>query len=236
MPETPINSRPILYSGPMVRALLAGSKTQTRRVLNPQPGYPGIARWVFELHPFAPSAFRGTPAEGISFAPQEEVWSYEDWCGNLVGTYGACPFGRPGDRLWVREAFCPDWCDRPIYRADDPTLRAAFEAGYPSSPRYRPSIHMPRRLSRISLKIEAVRVERAGSITDADILAEGIEHYAAGLGLDASTPTRRRGLWEHLWDAVNGDREGGRYAFARDPWTWVIEFRRLGGSGVAHAG
>jgi hypothetical protein len=207
--------RPILYSGPMVRALLSGAKTQTRRVMSPQP-----------QESFSESYGAGGKSSRRSYGFSWQPRPGDPWIGlDSPELAAACPYGVPGDRLWVRESCCLDWSDRPIYRADDPTGRAARAAGYDREPRWRPSIHMPRWASRITLEITAVRVERVATISDADILAEGIGDYAAGLGLEASTPPRRYRLWEHLWDGVNAGRDGGRYAFGLNPWTWVITFR-----------
>lgn len=78
-----------------------GLKTQTMRPVKNQPAYPGIGKWVFELDPFAPSCVKGTPAEGKIIRKEKKVWCYEDWCGNLVGIYGDCPYGVVGDRLII---------------------------------------------------------------------------------------------------------------------------------------
>lgn len=92
--------RPIIFNDEMVRAILEGRKTQTRRLVKPQPVYPGVSKYVFLLHPFAPSTFKGTIAEGMKqIAPENKVWCEEDWCGNIVGVYGDCPYGKVGDRL-----------------------------------------------------------------------------------------------------------------------------------------
>lgn len=109
-PVTP-RERPILFSGEMVRQILAGEKTQTRRPVKPQPSfrYPGTARLVYGVHPMSPSMFVGTPAEGMIDGENRMGWLAEDWCGNVVGEAEAdafrCPYGAPGDRLWVRETF-----------------------------------------------------------------------------------------------------------------------------------
>lgn len=218
--------RPILFSGPMVRALLDGSKTQTRRALKVQPTHfnpVGVPRRV------VPS---GGPSDVIR-----------------------CPYGETGDRLWVRETFYCDHCfypegtppscywngDKPraahtpeqiqkeradmleamYYRADgDP----AFEAPEGPTP-WRPSIHMPRWASRITLEITSVRVERLQDISDADCVAEGCGALPAAIGSRmTSNPgeTIPRAMFRALWESINGPA-----SWAANPWVWAVEFRKL---------
>lgn len=206
-----VKDRPILFSGEMVRAILDGRKTQTRRVIKPQPGYPGLARMVFENNPFAPSALKGTPAENLRIAPDESVWLHEDSCGNVVGIQGKCPYGQPGERLWVRETFADvNSEDGPAlaYKADgdvrtwhefSKVFGKDYGAGpsfnydaYPGDytmwhtdlfngepdPAWKPSIHMPRWASRITLEVTDVRVERLQDISEADAIAEGLKRLS----------------------------------------------------------
>lgn len=198
--------RPILFSAPMVRALLDGSKTQTRRVVKPQPPHDLQHRSVD-----APDAF---VAEG------EHTW----WAGNHTqGIYHSarCPYGQPGDRLWVREAWAPKAidpeCTVAAYRATDDECKGPWT----------PSIHMPRWASRLDLEITGVRVERLQDISEADAIAEGIErredacgswkHYGdTGMSVDAI------GSYRSLWERINGDE-----SWKSDPWVWVVEFRRI---------
>ena len=152
-----MKERPILFSAPMVRAILDGSKTQTRRIIKPQP-HAGVRR----------SPFVGS---GIEDGHGRELRS---------------AYGQTGDRLWVRETFCPVddrenggelWCD---YRAT-PRYEASHPAGWENEPddpmalKWKPSIHMPRWVSRINLEITGVRVERLQDINGADAKAEGIQ-------------------------------------------------------------
>lgn len=142
--ETTVRERPILFSGPMVRAILEGRKTQTRRVLK-------------------------NPDDGVSTTIEDGSPLYCDDGGFWHPR--PCPYGQPGDRLWVREAhqLSPDG---PIYRA---TARehGTYEPG--GAGPWRPSIHMPRWASRITLEITDVRVERVQEITEDDAIAEGVE-------------------------------------------------------------
>lgn len=128
-----MKERPILFSGPMVRAILEGRKTQTRRVA--------------KIHGY-----------GLDDRP----------------VFGRSPFGEPGDRLWVRETFCGSCVRDPayIYRATDENPSHLFQ------PRWRPSIHMPRWASRLTLEVTAVRRERLRDITDdaARALVEGVQN------------------------------------------------------------
>ena len=194
--------RPILFSGPLVRAILEGRKTQTRRVCKPS--------WLRYLDPSEP----------------------EDHAAALA----QCPYGQPGDRLWVRETFAQMWNDEPCgcgvtfcpghehveYRADTgnplPGEWPAELRGEPGSPRWRPSVHMPRWASRINLLVTHVRLERLQEIGEADILAEGV---------DVTGHATPHEVWVDLWDSINGKRDGGAYVWARNPWVWVVEFRRL---------
>lgn len=169
-----MKEHPILFSGPMVRALLAGTKTQTRRIVT-QPRFVGPAM----IH--------------------------------------AGPYGGPGDRLWVRETFA-ETSGRVIYRESVPMGPGVW----------RPSIFMPRALSRITLEVVSVRVERLQDITDDDILAEGVTvaGVAALVGKQRSREPiacNLRGLWSLGWDAINGKRA----PWASNPWVWRVEFRRL---------
>jgi len=147
---TAVKERPILFSGPMIRAILRDRKTQTRRAVNPQP-------WL------EPDGALGWRSKG----------DYIEWNN---GRGDLSPYGVPGDRLWVREtwhhedASCFDpKCGQPthiFYRVTEP---------YPESIRWRPSIFMPRWASRITLEITDVRVQRVQEISYEDQLAEGFE-------------------------------------------------------------
>lgn len=179
-----MKSRPILFSAPMVRALLAGSKTQTRRV------------------------FKGTTEFKGPYNP-----AYLEMHKGHKGWASICPYGQPGDRLWVRETFSDDWVDlgHPVqYRADGEMDSEMWAAGV----RWRPSIHMARKYCRIELEITGVRVERLNDISVEDCRAEGIEFRV-------EVPTRQQ--FQRLWESINGEK-----SWADNPWVWVIEFKNLG--------
>lgn len=191
--------RPILMSAPMVRAILGGQKTQTRRVVKPT-GAPG----KHQTH-------TGPVAEAMS----------------------ACPYGQPGDRLWVKETWrvmnaglrtialraSPDrhgghylsqegdaWWDRWGARSD--------------GGRWQPSIYMPRWASRITLEVTSVRVERLQDITEADARAEGVDALGGRAGVSDA-----RGAFCALWSSINGPE-----SWDANPWVWVVGFRRGGGA------
>lgn len=197
--------RPILFSGPMVRAILAGRKTQTRRVLN----LPRGLYWYDEL---------GGEAEGW-FTDGEGWWHVEEL---------ACRYGNPGDHLWVRET----WAVGSIYDKTAPSKicedlpkgpgRPPCGIRYPANQecigiKCRPSIHMPRWASRITLEITGVRVERLNEISEEDALAEGVDTTCDDLGRYCPVIA-----FQNLWESINGSD-----SWAANPWVWVVEFKRL---------
>lgn len=231
MPE--IKERPILFSGPMVRAILDGRKTVTRREIKRPP----VDGWAFDgeygritsLHPkrgrFGAFIRRGV---GTDFPELDIV---------------PCPYGMPGDRLWVRETFMdlrgtgvehrpnPESpLQRYVYGADIKPGSSSDEARKDFGLKWKPSIHMPRPACRLLLEVTDVWVERLQDITDSQIIAEGIdqewladaqERYdmvLAGSGADGR-PTLRT-AWSDLWNSTGGDWDA-------NPWVWCIEFKRI---------
>jgi hypothetical protein len=215
--------RPILFSAPMVRAILDGRKTQTRRVVTPQPASPAVmGRWSNgELRKLFDKAHCIWPADAV-----------DESTGNRPDHYAVCPYGITGDRLWVRETFGPVKQIGIIATISEATYvcfpdgSQKFRSGeyapwnkpvtgsYPEGWRWRPSIHMPRWASRIDLEITSVRVERLQEITEADAIAEG----AQCAGVPASLTNR--GAFAKLWESINGPE-----SWAANPWVWVIEFK-----------
>jgi hypothetical protein len=204
-----MKERGILFQGPMVRALLAGTKTQTRRAIK-APGPTGSGTFHID------TGFKGGHPVMVESSPVA--------AGREILWLRRCPYGQPGDRLWVRETWgvgtrpCPHegWCDGIEYRADEVYLEDGeylhlhrvkvpddkdlddYRGGW------KPSIHMPRWASRILLEVTAVRVERLGQISEPDALAEGVssvEEYRA------------------LWTSINK-------VWEPEKWVWVIQFRR----------
>jgi hypothetical protein len=194
--------RPILFSGPMVLALRAKTKTQTRRVVkfrefrpSDTPGYD----WTF----------RGTLRGGTS----SSVW--QDLRHSQL--LDLCPYGKPGDRLWVRETWATTEQDGDhprdayvVYRATDPDWET--QQGW----RWRPSIFMPRWASRLTLEIVEVRVQQLHTISAADCVAEG---FLPTMRNEPPALDRFRDLWEKL--------NGKRHPWKSNPWLWAITFRRV---------
>lgn len=209
-----MRERPILFSGPMVRALLAGTKTQTRRVVKPQPDstHSGFPYW--NVGGYRASWCRSA-ADGGPLVPANPL---------------PCPYGQPGDRLWVRETHMNWWKLDPA-NPEGPRLFshvAAYAAdGYELEPgeRWIPSIHMLRAASRILLEIKAVRVERLQDISHADAAAEGCDPWVDLAGVPGVTVGDRfdgvRRAYQHLWNQIHGPD-----SWAANPWVWVVEFER----------
>lgn len=198
--------RPILFSAPMVRAILAGTKTQTRRAVKPVGNDEGFVLLDYG-HGWWP--YRSDDGESTMKGDMEIPH--------------ACPYGWPGDRLWVRETFL-DLGACYLYRADASAgdERALVAPGQP----WRPAIHMPRAASRITLEVTGVRVERLQDISEADARAEGLvwrphaEGYCLSDGSHFHAADPRMSYWG-LWDTINGQGSA-----AANPWVWVVSFTR----------
>jgi hypothetical protein len=200
--------RPILFSAPMVRALMAGTKTQTRRVVKGAP-----TDWA----PMQPQVFAPTV---IDRHGDEQPGPDAYGAGNEDGDcWIRCPYGEPGDRLWVRESWARDDEDGQVmYRADigHEACADAWEQGrIEGVPRYKwkPSIHMPRRICRLVLTLESVRVERLNDISRGDAMAEGCPFQNMAEGPDP------RQWYADLWDQINGQG-----SWNANPWVWVLAF------------
>jgi hypothetical protein len=192
-----MKERPILFSAPMVRAILEGSKTQTRRVIK----WPIIDRSMcVELdESYGPDL--ASPRDSIDYLS---------------------PYGKVGDQLWVRETFCDATSaeeGRILYRADGDIAC-----------KWVPSIHMPRKASRIQLAITAIRVERLQNISEADAVAEGCKampgcKWHTFAEADAGIPMHdhtAKDAYMALWETING--EG---SWDANPWVWVVDFKVL---------
>lgn len=191
----PTKDRPILFSAPMVRAILDGSKTQTRRVVKPLPLR--LSAGTFPLE---------TDIEGL-MSPA------------MLARH---PYGQPGDRLWVRETFSTHDLppDEVYYRAtiieDGLTPQEACET------RWRPSIHMPRWASRITLEIKSVRIERLNDISEPAAIAEGVSSNCPVGYIPAHQASPHTYCFSQLWDSAYGQG-----AWAGNPFVWVIEFEKV---------
>lgn len=202
---------PILFGTPMVRALLDGTKTQTRRVMKAPPDEAEHGGVTCGTH--HPTIIRRGGEE-----PGPETFGAYSNDGRWAVR---CPYGAPGDRLWVRETWARDDEDGALmYRADlgRAACADAWEQGrIEGVPRYRwrPSIHMPRWASRLSLEVTSVRAERLHHISRGDAMAEGCPFANMQ---DGESPVR---WYEDLWRAINGPD-----SWAANPWVWVVEFRQ----------
>jgi hypothetical protein len=200
--------RPILFSTEMANAILEGRKTQTRRIVRKQPH--GAGEWVRAL---------------------------TSWLFPNVNPYIKlkCPYGQPGDRLWVRET----WAANPwkylggcsyIYKSDyEKVPKNEIGTSYPQIDKWKPSIFMPREACRILLEVTDVRVERLQHISEEDALAEGVQPNClpriskTGSGEifypEGDYPTEH---YERLWESING-----RGSWEKNPWVWVVSFKRI---------
>ena len=191
----------------MIRALLAGTKSQTRRAIKPQPVYAGGA-WKC--------------ADGSTHQATRPSKTL----------LASCPYGQPGDRLWVREAFIhepADYCWEASVSIPSRPASTVYRADFPDSKPgegWKPSIHMPRSLSRITLEITEVRVQRLQEISREDALAEGIVQLAdGGFGLPAGEfyhAADPRQSYFALWEHINGVG-----SVERNDWVWAVSFRRV---------
>lgn len=200
-----MKERPIIFGGPMVRAILEGRKTQTRRIVK--------GRGIWSVEDAGDCSDRKWPG-------------YEDkygiWCDM------PCPHGYIGDRLWVREnAYYRLRDDRVFYedgtgKTKDGWLIGAGQISKSHGWKKRPSIHMPRWASRITLEITDIRVERLQDISEADAKAEGVTESIVLPGDRGSFVAS----FGYLWESIHGAG-----SWAANPWVWVIEFQRFGGEG-----
>lgn len=192
-----MTERPILLSGPMVRAILDGRKTQTRRLVNERDCSIPLV-----------SLRANTKWSGGGF------WSEDD--NGVFTAPGRCPYGAAGDRLWVRETWTQDgFLMTPVwYRASVPDDQVGINT------RWRPSIFMPRWASRITLEVTDVRVQLLQEISEDDARSEGVDCHHHAVGSDRATYRASFGL---LWDSINGKRA----AWASNPWVWAISFERV---------
>ncbi|BAS59885.1 hypothetical protein NIES2135_20400 [Leptolyngbya boryana NIES-2135] len=238
----PALERPILFSGEMVRAILSGSKTQTRRIVKPQPrlgllgnGQPiGNGQLVWE-------------------PKKDRVIPLTDSCLHQIFDY--CPYGSKGDRLWVRETWRPrswgsdfEWMMIQYKEGDDvkeinpsdvwgddaevvwaKMSRECVGAGNPTTDsgdfilekplKWRASIFMPRAASRITLEITNIRIERLQDISEEDAKAEGVPPFDWNDGWSL----RPAPAFEKLWDSING----AKHPWSSNPWVWVVSFSRI---------
>ena len=228
---------PILFSAPMVRAILDGSKTATRRVVKPYRGHPLVNLAVAE-----PSlSYSGLHNDAAS-------WGYEFVDDGAPASLAAwpelCPYGQPGHRLWIKERWHPSVahshgageCDcgdvNVAYRADGEVRffrdgSIPFEWTMPKAAARGDvtPLFMPRWASRITLEVVGVRVERLQDISEADAIAEGVDSYLCRESI-GKAPLKQGYLpicaFSYLWDQINGTGD-----WDTNPWVWVVKFKRV---------
>lgn len=220
-----VHTRPILFSGPMVRAILDGRKTQTRRVITKVAGF---SEWATIDKTVVDTQAMLSRPSNVAFINSRH-----------------CSYGQLGDRLWVRETFVLENCEAPLpdrphqkiedsewgpylvphYRATEPEphiIPPDLTDSYDDRTRWSPSIFMPRWASRITLEVTGIRIEKVQDISPEDAGAEGITinlpnaPFAAHFG--------RVAKFGALWDSLNAKRG---YGWELNPWVWVVEFRQL---------
>ena len=200
--------RPILFTASMVRALLDGSKTQTRRVVK-LPHQNPLGKW---------ESFDWGGPNGGRTAQGETVPFQQTIAHTRTGEIICCPYGQPGDRLWVRETWAAPHSEdaRPprAIQCDQMRIHYAASEGR-GGLLWRPSIHMPRWTSRVTLEIVSVRVERLQTISRGDAMGEGCPFPNMAQGDDP------RQWYADLWEQINGPG-----TWVANPWVWVIEFKK----------
>lgn len=195
-PTTP-KKRPILFSAPMVRAILEGRKTQTRRIIRPQP------KWVYG---------ESVPVRTGDADPSGAI---------------SCPQGAVGDRLWVKETWHTDYtwnAIKPTLIPENTAIHYPATSDKFTGRVLRPSLFMRRWMSRITLEITSIRVEPLKAISEEDALAEGVTgneclNLPGPYTADHPLPSM---AYANLWESING-----KGSWIENPYVWVIEFRRV---------
>ncbi|CNK93048.1 hypothetical protein [Yersinia kristensenii] len=207
-----MNEKPILFNSEMVNAILSGRKTQTRRIISEKTLHLfGVAASAGECHP-------------LELCDERSQSYYLEFC----------PLGKPGDQLWVRECFS-DLEDFDFFNPSVPDVISGYWYWADGNPEWgnwtkpKPSIHMPRRASRINLLITGVRVERLNDISEQDAISEGLECYVDDgvpyYGPFNNGDCRPDVVFRGLWDSIYGHKEDENWQ--ANPWVWVIEFERM---------
>lgn len=202
----------MIFNGEMVRAILDGRKTQTRRPL----------KW------------KQTRFTEIGEREDGSRWPWSEDAEHACDFWHPCPFGAVGDRIWVRETWAEAGAGAPdlkLYRSNYPEHVPTHYENVPPADeiRWTPSIHMPRAASRITLEITGVRVERLNEISETDAEAEGIDMEALYDSQDCydciadhnmTVRPTAAGSFKYLWESIYGEEN-----WQANPWVWVIEFK-----------
>ncbi|EPC5233030.1 hypothetical protein ACRZ0B_003362 [Klebsiella quasipneumoniae] len=194
---TKITERGMIFNAEMVRAILDGRKTQTRR----------------------PIKWKQTRFTEVGEREDGSKWPWSEDAEHACDFWHPCPFGAVGDRIWVHETWADTGASAPdlkLYRANYPEHVPSIYENVPPAKeiRWTPSIHMPRTASRILLEITDVRVERLRSMSQDDARAEGV--------IAASGPMEAGLAFRELWDSIYGEE-----SWKANPWVWVIKFKRI---------
>ena len=224
-----MKERGMIFNGEMVRAILDGRKTQTRR----------------------PIKWKQTRFTEIGEREDGSKWPWSEDAEHACDFWHPCPFGSVGDRIWVRETFqgplfdydlMDNYCKDPtpfkkpefcVYKADGVPAPEFYDADDELHCCWRPSIHMPRWASRILLEITNVRVERLNAISEEDAEAEGIDMealydsqdcYDCIAGHNMTGRPTVTGAFKYLWESIYGEE-----SWKANSWVWVIEFKRVEG-------
>lgn len=229
-----MNEKPILFSGEMVRAIIGGRKSQTRRIvrIDDTPITAEATR--------AGKRQRGIPLGATNVRMLGSYLKCDAPPGSMtVSSRVECPHGEIGDRLWVRESFIhhpAEFCIEASVSFPSAPAETAYRADYANPERcgWTPSIHMPRKLSRITLEITRVRAERLQDITEEDARAEGVSCRTCGHPIDGLSENDcecfhsvfARVHFKALWNRINGERPG--CSWDANPWVWVLDFRVVG--------
>lgn len=208
-----MTERPILFSAPMVRALLDGRKTQTRHVVGHKNSLVNGGPPCMKDHPDIIAAWPNLDPNDAFVdggpSPAGNAGPYLKVTGRDGSRHRVYPRIQPGDRLWVKETHRGSLAEGYVYRADSPEVQAS---------QWKPSIFMPRWASRLTLTVTSVRPERLRDISEKDAVAEGVQRsMRPGLA-----PIAASSVFFELWDSINGKRPG--CAWADNPWVWVYTF------------
>ncbi|MGR7890436.1 hypothetical protein ACU6XY_09650 [Klebsiella aerogenes] len=203
-----MKERGMIFNGEMVRAILDGRKTQTRRPFN----------------------WRRQPAMEMAEREDGSLWPWAEDCENGGDIWFNCPFGAVGDRIWVRETWARYNIDQ---HSHDMAYRATPPEDWPEEGKWRPSIHMPRWASRILLEITNIGVQRIRSISQNDAAREGLMRLPAtgrycinqGDQYFGRASHDAREVFSWLWQSIYGEE-----SWDANPWVWVIEFKQIRGA------
>ncbi len=199
----------LMFKAPLVRAILEGRKTQTRRIVKPAPADDQTLQYI-------------TTETGLVYARSIEQINYP----NLRRIRWDSPVGKPGDLIYVRETWAHGIHALAAQRTEDGPFVYAADGEMAEQGRlgecWKPSIHMPKHAARIWLEITGVRVERLQDISEADAEAEGIAFLRDLPDVDETLTAKE--LFEVLWQSTGGD-------WSSNPWVWVIDFKTISTTG-----